>query len=446
MAHDVAAHAELDEGAAGGRHHGVVQARQRAPRRRGLRHVGERAAVEQEVADVRGVELLLVVQVAGPASDAQPAVAVDDPPPSFAARARGRRRPRSRRTTGTSRRGRSRAGAAGSACSAFDLRGRASEPSFFVANEKRVSWPSETRVTDGEASPAAISCMAGQRLRPSRATGSRGSARCSGTRCTWTVASVITPSRPSLPRTISRTLGPVDVLGTGRVASTPAGVTTRTARVRSATSPYLSDCMPEERVAIQPPSVECVKLSGKCPTVQPRELSWRSSSGPRTPACTRASREAPSISSTRSMRPRSTDTIGRSLGGGRLEAARDVRPAAERDHARRRPAAQRAGRAATCASSTGRTTASGSRPSSPRRWRTRSRRLLPRAWTTRSSAAMETCSAPTAAASAARSPSGSAGAGTVRSPKAHGPPGAPRRRRGRAPRAGTARAPACPRG
>ena len=34
-------------------------------------------------------------------------------------------------------------------------------------------------------------------------------------------------------------------------------------------SPYLSDCMPEERVAIQPPSVEWVKLSGKWPSVQP---------------------------------------------------------------------------------------------------------------------------------------------------------------------------------
>jgi hypothetical protein len=27
-------------------------------------------------------------------------------------------------------------------------------------------------------------------------------------------------------------------------------------------SPYLSDCMPEDRVAIQPPSVLWVKLSG----------------------------------------------------------------------------------------------------------------------------------------------------------------------------------------
>ncbi len=37
----------------------------------------------------------------------------------------------------------------------------------------------------------------------------------------------------------------------------------------SAMSPYLSDCMPEERVATQPPMVEWVKLSGKWPMVQP---------------------------------------------------------------------------------------------------------------------------------------------------------------------------------
>ena len=61
--------------------------------------------------------------------------------------------------------------------------------------------------------------------------------RSAGSRRTWTVASVMTPSRPSLPSTISRTLGPVEVAGTGRVASTPAGVTTRTARVSSAMSP-----------------------------------------------------------------------------------------------------------------------------------------------------------------------------------------------------------------
>ena len=141
-----------------------------------------------------------------------------------------------------------------------------------MAKEKRVSLASDTRVTVGDASPAAMSCMA---ARPAAQVGSRYPriVRRTGTRCTWTVASLRIPSRPSLPRIISRTLGPVDVAGTGRVASRPDGITTRTARVRSATSPYLSDCIPDERVAIQPPSVECAKLSGKCPSVHPRAFS-----------------------------------------------------------------------------------------------------------------------------------------------------------------------------
>ena len=75
------------------------------------------------------------------------------------------------------------------------------------------------------------------------------------------------PSRPSDPSTIWRTLGPVDIAGTGRVTSVPDGVTTRSPLVRSAMSPYRSDCIPEERVAIQPPSVEWVNESGKWPRV-----------------------------------------------------------------------------------------------------------------------------------------------------------------------------------
>ena len=51
----------------------------------------------------------------------------------------------------------------------------------------------------------------------------------------------------------------------------------------------------------------------------------------------------------------------------------------------RRPRAPRCRISTTAVSSPGRTTTSGTRPRSPRRWRTRSRRLLPRAWTTRSS-------------------------------------------------------------
>jgi hypothetical protein len=66
----------------------------------------------------------------------------------------------------------------------------------------------------------------------------------------------MTPSRPSLPRIISRTDGPLEVDGNGRSTSTPPGRTTRRPRAMSAMSPYLSDCMPDDRVATQPPTVE----------------------------------------------------------------------------------------------------------------------------------------------------------------------------------------------
>ena len=240
--------------------------------------------------------------------------------------------------------------------------------------------------------------------------------RCAGIRCTWIVASVMMPSRPSLPSTIWRTSGPVEAAGTGRVTSTPAGVTTRTARVRSAMSPYLSDCIPDERVAIQPPRVECAKLSGKWPAVQPRAPSCSSRSGPNTPACTRASPDASSISSTRLIRSMSTDTHRAAVVLRRLEAAGDVRPAAERDqHAvePQRRADEGLDLGARCP---GRTTASGTRPTSPLRWRTRSRRHFPRAWTTRSSGSVDT--SPTAASSSARRSSGRFGSATSTSSNA----------------------------
>ena len=191
------------------------------------------------------------------------------------------------------------------------------------------------------------------------------------------------PRRPSLPSTISRTLGPVEVLGTGRVASIPFGVATRRARVRSATSPYLSDCMPEERVAIQPPRVEWVKLSGKWPSVQPRAFSCSSRWGPNTPGCTRASRARSSSASTRSMRVRSTEITGRvsAAGASRLPEM-FVPPPKGITTASASSAARRT--ASTSSSEPGRTTASGRGPTSPRRCRTRSRRLLPRACTIRS--------------------------------------------------------------
>ena len=51
------------------------------------------------------------------------------------------------------------------------------------------------------------------------------------------MASVMMPSRPSLPSTIWRTLGPFDAAGTGRVTSVPDGVTTLSPLTMSAMSP-----------------------------------------------------------------------------------------------------------------------------------------------------------------------------------------------------------------
>ena len=121
----------------------------------------------------------------------------------------------------------------------------------------------------------------------------------------------MTPRRPSEPSTISRTLGPDDDDGSGRSVSTWPGITMVSPRQMSAMSPYLSDCMPEERVAIQPPSVDHTNESGWCPMVQPRAFSWSSMSGPNTPAWTWASPDTSSISSTLLMRPRLTEITWR---------------------------------------------------------------------------------------------------------------------------------------
>src|SRR4030095_10956223 len=132
---------------------------------------------------------------------------------------------------------------------------------FLVANENVVSLASETRVIDGCASLVEISCMAAS---PASQDGNKYPkiTRTSGMRCTWTVTSVITPSRPSEPSTISRTLGPVEVCAKRRTCNTLPVITIRMPRAMSAMSPYLSDCMPEDRVATQPPRLLWVKLSG----------------------------------------------------------------------------------------------------------------------------------------------------------------------------------------
>src|SRR5215217_5578719 len=172
--------------------------------------------------------------------------------------------------------------------------------------------------------------------------------------------------------------------------------------------------MPEERVAIQPPSVECAKLSGKWPQVQPSAPSWRSRSGPKTPASTRASCDVASIDSTRLMRLMSTEITGRGspASGSRLPEMLEPAPNGMTTASWSRAACTMP---TTWPSAPGRTTTSGRRPRSPRRWRTRSVRLLPRPCTTRSWSRVDTCSAPTASARRALSSPGSCVAGTSRS-------------------------------
>ena len=219
--------------------------------------------------------------------------------------------------------------------------------------------------------------------------------RSSGTRCTCTVTSVMTPSRPSLPRIISRTLGPVAVLGSGRMTSTSPGTTTRKPRVMSAMSPYLSDCMPDDRVATQPPRVEWVKESGKWPMVQPRAPSCSSRSGPSVPAWMRASPDSASMSSTLFSRPRSTESTGRDSSGGGSRLPEMLVPPPN-GMITTSSAMARSTIARTWSSSAGYRTASGIRGMIARRSRTRSRRLLPYVCTIRSRVSVWTCSSPSA--------------------------------------------------
>ena len=132
-------------------------------------------------------------------------------------------------------------------------------------------------------------------------------------------------------------------------------------------SPYLSDCMPDERVAIQPPSVEWVKLSGKCPTVQPRALSCSSSARAERARLRPARSASPRRSRGRGPCRAHVDGDDRAvLVGRRLEAAGDVRAAAERDDDRVGVDDRAHDRHERPSSPPGRTTTSGRRPRSPR--------------------------------------------------------------------------------
>ena len=181
----------------------------------------------------------------------------------------------------------------------------------------------------------------------------------------------------------------------------------------SAMSPYLSDCMPEERVAIQPPRVDHTNESGWWPMVQPRALSWSSMSGPNTPASMWARPDTSSISSTLFRRPRLSDTTWRVSPGSASRAATMFEPP---------PKGISTASAATTASTTcstsrrlpGYRTTSGTRPSRPARTLSRSRTPLPKACTTRVSSSVCTKPSPRIPTSSARSASLSCVAGTSR--------------------------------
>src|SRR5699024_6829363 len=93
---------------------------------------------------------------------------------------------------------------------------------FCVDNENAVSGASATRVLDVGASGSEVARTAAI---PAAQLGNRYAmtSRFSGSRCTCTHASVITPRRPSEPRIITRTLGPEEVAGRGRISTTLTG-------------------------------------------------------------------------------------------------------------------------------------------------------------------------------------------------------------------------------
>ena len=170
----------------------------------------------------------------------------------------------------------------------------------------------------------------------------------------------------------------------------------------SAMSPYLSDCMPDDRVATQPPSVEWVNESGKWPSVQAARVQLRLQVGaehagldarqprrPRRPRGRGSSGPCRAVTTTR-VSPSSA-----------LQRARDRRAAAERDDHRVALGGERASTAAPRPRCPGRRRRRCTRWKSPLRVRIRSRTLRPAQWTTRASSSVSTFSAPTTDASAA---------------------------------------------
>ena len=215
------------------------------------------------------------------------------------------------------------------------------------------------------------------------------------------------PRRPSLPSTISRTLGPVDVLGTGRSASGPrrrdhaqparqvghvavlVGLHARRAGRDPAAERRVREAVGE--VPERPAARVELRLERRAEhaRLHPREARHR-------------------VDLQHAVQPAEVDAST----GARLvrRARRGCRRCSCRRRTGSRPRRPRARRRAPPRPpprSPGRTTDVG-QPAERRRarWRTRSRRLLPRPWTTRSSGSSETDPVPTASSSAARSTGG----------------------------------------
>ena len=376
MAHDVAVHLEVVEGRLRIGHDVPVHGGQRAPRRRGLGDVGQRAAVEQVVADVGRVELLLVVELAGTRTDAEAAVALDDPPDELAlcgdvvlgALVADERQAH---------------GLEVEVAASLEVRreGLRLDPVdrgrvFLVAKENCVSFASDTRVTDGAphwrrsrasrqgAGPvgeevAEDHALLGHAMDVHRRLADDAEAP---------FAAQHHLAHARARRRVWHRPGGEDARGShhadgsGQVGDVAVLVGLHPGRACGDPAPERRVAEAVGEVADRPPAgVELLlEMRAEDPRLYPGE------------ACLVVDRE-------HLVHPAQVDRDDVALLiHGRLEAARDVRAAAECDHDgigvdRRRTTA------VSSSSSAGRTTTSGSRPTSPRRWRIRSRRLLPRA-------------------------------------------------------------------
>eukprot|EP01139_Manchomonas_bermudensis_P004220 Amastigsp_a19270_5.p3 type:complete len:214 gc:universal Amastigsp_a19270_5:84-725(+) len=189
--------------------------------------------------------------------------------------------------------------------------------------------------------------------------------RAGGSGRTRTTASVTMPSMPSDPRARARASGPIDTRGAMQCRSrVPCGVTSRTETTKSSMLPYKLRCMPDARVAIQPPNVENSNESGSWPSVTPNAPRADARSSPTAPASTHAVSASWSTHLTACIRCMFTTATGRRSHGGTESAfATEVPPPKGTSTTSHSTAAATSASTASCVS--GQTTTSGSRGSPP---------------------------------------------------------------------------------